>query len=406
MAYIDAMSDTTTTATQLLTFPSDFLWGTATASHQIEGGNWNNDWWAFEHQPGTIVAEPSGDACDSWNRWRDDLRLVADMGLNAYRFSVEWSRIEPEPGLFSMAALDHYKEICTTARDLGILPVVTFHHFSSPRWLAEQGGFEWAETPDRLAGFVARTAAHLGDEIGMACTINEPNIVTMMGYVLGAFPPGVSGDFGRFAAANATMVDAHRRSVEALRAAPGSYPVGLTLSMADMVAREGGEQHLADFRESMEDVFLRATTGDDFIGVQCYTRLHFDQNGFAAPPAGTRMTPMGYEWWPQSTGATARRAAEVTGLPVVITENGVSTEDDAERIEYVTTALAATHEALRDGVDIRGYVLWSLLDNFEWAYGYGQHFGLVACDRETFVRTPKDSAGFFGTVASGGSLQI
>ena len=356
------MSDTTT-ATQLLTFPAGFLWGTATASHQIEGGNWNNDWWAFEHKADTIVAEPSGDACDSWNRWREDLKLVADMGLNAYRFSVEWSRIEPEPGLFSLAALDHYKEICTTARDLGILPVVTFHHFSSPRWLAERGGFEWVETPDRLAAFVARTAEHLGDEIGMACTINEPNIVTMMGYVLGAFPPGVSGDFGRFAAANATMVDAHRRSVEALRAAPGSYPVGLTLSMADMVARDGGEQHLADFRESMEDVFLRATTGDDFIGVQCYTRLHFDQNGF-------------------------------------------STSDDAERVEYVTEALASTHAALRDGVDIRGYVLWSLLDNFEWAYGYGQHFGLVACDRQTFVRTPKGSAGFFGSVASSGSLQI
>ena len=182
MAYIDAMSDATA-ATQLLTFPAGFLWGTATAAHQIEGGNWNNDWWAFEHQASTIVAEPSGDACDSWNRWREDLALVADMGLNAYRFSVEWSRIEPEPGLFSMAALDHYKEICSTARDFGILPVVTFHHFSSPRWLAERGGFEWAETPDRLAAFVARTAAHLGDEIGMACTINEPNIVTMMGYV-------------------------------------------------------------------------------------------------------------------------------------------------------------------------------------------------------------------------------
>ncbi len=396
----------TSSASQLLTFPTGFLWGTATASHQIEGGNWNNDWWAFEHQEGTIVAEPSGDACDSWNRWREDLDLVADMGLNAYRFSLEWSRIEPEPGLFSMAALDHYKEICVTARDLGILPVVTFHHFSSPRWLAERGGFEWSETPERMAAYVAKAAEHLGDEIGMACTINEPNIVTMMGYVLGAFPPGVSLDLDRFAAANQTMIAAHRRSVEALRAAPGAYPVGLTLSMADMVASEGGEQHLAEFRESMEDVFLRATGGDDFIGVQCYTRMSFDENGFAAPPKGTRSTPMGYEWWPECTGATARRAAELTGLPVVLTENGVSTTDDKERIEYVTAALASVHEALRDGVDIRGYVLWSLLDNFEWAFGYEQHFGLVACDRTTFARTPKGSAEFYASVAKAGSLRI
>ena len=399
------MSDVTSDP-QLLEFPDGFLWGTATAAHQIEGGNWNSDWWAFEHQEGTIVAEPSGDACDSWNRWREDLDLVADMGLNAYRFSLEWSRIEPEPGQFSVAALDHYKEICVTARDRGILPVVTFHHFSSPRWLAERGGFEWSETPERLAGYVARAAEHLGDEIGMACTINEPNVVTMMGYVLGAFPPGVQGDFDRFAVANQTMVDAHRRSMEALRAAPGSYPAGLTLSMADMVATEGGEAHLADFRESMEDVFLRATGGDDFIGVQCYSRLHFSERGFAAPPAGTRMTPMGYEWWPACTGATARRAAEVTGLPVVITENGVSTADDAERIEYVTAALASTHEALNDGVDIRGYVLWSLLDNFEWAFGYGQQFGLVACDRTTFARHPKGSAGFYASVAASGSVSI
>lgn len=392
--------------TDNLTFPDGFLWGTATASHQIEGGNTNNDWWAFEHAENTIVQEPSGDACDSWNRWREDLDLVANMGLNAYRFSIEWSRIEPEPGEFSTAALDHYKAICSTARDMGILPVVTFHHFTSPRWLAEKGAFEWSETPARFAEMVSRAAAHLGDEIGMACTINEPNIVTMMGYVLGAFPPGVQGDFGRFAKANETMVAAHRAAVDALRASPGSYPVGLTLSMADMVASEGGEAALADFRESMEDVFLRATTGDDFIGVQCYTRLHFGEQGFAAPPAGTRMTPMGYEYWPQCTGATARRAAEVTGLPVVITENGISAFDDAERIEYVRDALISTHEAIADGVDIRGYVLWSLLDNFEWAFGYAQHFGLVACDRTTFERTPKGSAGFYAQVARSGVLDL
>jgi beta-glucosidase len=387
-----------------LVFPESFLWGTATAAHQIEGGNVNTDWWAFEHAEGTPVAEPSGDACDSWNRWERDLDLVADMGLSTYRFSIEWARIEPEAGEFSMAALDHYKAVCQGARDRGIIPVVTFHHFTSPRWLAERGAFEWSETPKRFAAYVERAAAHLGDEVGMACTINEPNIVSMMGYILGAFPPGVAMDFDRQATVNDNFIASHRGAVEALRAAPGDFPIGLTLSMADMIANEGGEQHLTEFREVMEDQFLRATAGDDFIGVQCYSRFHFGPDGFSAPPAGTRMTPMGYEFYPECVGATVRRAAEVTGLPVVVTENGISATDDAERIEYVDGALRSLHRAIADGIDVRGYFLWSLLDNFEWTFGYAQHFGLVEVDRSTFVATPKPSASFFGQVARTGRL--
>ncbi len=395
---------TEATSETALHFPTGFLWGTATASHQIEGGNTNNDWWAFEHAPGTPVAEPSGDACDSWNRWEEDLDLVSAMGLNAYRFSLEWSRIEPEPGEFSTAALDHYKAICAGARDRGILPVVTFHHFTSPRWVAAEGAFEWDETPARFADYVARAADHLGDEIGMACTINEPNVVTMMGYVLGAFPPGVASDFGRFAAANETMVAAHRGAVEALRAAPGDYPVGLTLSMAELIAEEGGEAARDEFQASMEDVFLDATGGDDFIGVQCYSNFRFGPKGIVAPPAGARTTPMGYEYWPQCVGATVRRAAAVTGLPVVVTENGISAADDAERIEYVRSALVSLHEVMAEGVDVRGYVLWSLLDNFEWTLGYSQQFGLVEVDRRTFARTPKPSSSFYADVVANGRV--
>ncbi|MEI8051360.1 MAG: family 1 glycosylhydrolase [Actinomycetes bacterium] len=397
------MTDTSATASPL-EFPEGFLWGTATAAHQIEGGNVNSDWWEFEHAPNTVVAEPSGDACDSWNRWSEDLDLVESMGLNAYRFSLEWARIEPEDGEFSMVALDHYKAICADARDRGILPVATFHHFTLPRWVAARGGFEGSDTAARFAEYVGRAANHLGDEIGMACTINEPNIVSMMGYVLGVFPPGVSLDFDRQKVVNDNFVTAHREAVSALRAAPGSYPIGLTLSMAEMVAHEGGEASRDEFREIMEDHFLRATEGDDFIGVQCYSRFHFGPNGFQAPEAGARMTPMGYEFWPDCVGATVRRAAEMTGLPVVVTENGISAADDAERIEYVTAALQSLHKAMADGIDVRGYVLWSLLDNFEWAFGYAQQFGLVEVDRSTFKRTPKPSASFYGAVARTGRL--
>ena len=380
-------------------FPAEFLWGTATAAHQIEGGNTQSDWWHFEHLAGTPVVEPSGDACDSFHRWDEDLDLVSSMGLSCYRFGVEWARIEPEPGEFSRAALDHYLRICQGARDRGLLPVVTFHHFTSPRWLAERGGFEWDEAPARFARFVEVTSSVLGDEIGLACTINEPNIVSFMGYGLGFFPPGVTNAYDRVAAVNEGFIAAHGQAVEALRAGPGAFPIGLTLSMAELVAREGGEAARDEFQETMEDVYLRALTGDDFMGVQCYTRFHFGPNGFEGPPPGARSTPMGYEWWPQCVGATVRRAAAVSGIPIVVTENGVSTQDDAERIEYVVAALESLHGAIQAGVDVRGYFLWSLLDNYEWTFGYQQHFGLVSVDRSTFVRTPKPSAAFYGAVA-------
>src|SRR3984957_10830728 len=215
-----------------LEFPEGFTWGVATAAHQIEGGNVNNDWWAWEHNPASGTLEPSGDACDSFHRWREDLQLVADMGLGAYRFSLEWSRIEPAEGEFSVAALEHYRRICTACLERGVTPVVTFHHFTTPRWLSARGGWEAADAPDCFARFVARAGAHLGPVIGWACTINEPNVIGVMGYTQGEFPPGVKDDLRRHLAVNESMVRAHRLAVDALRSAPGSLPGGLPLSMA------------------------------------------------------------------------------------------------------------------------------------------------------------------------------
>ena len=171
------------------------MWGAATAAHQIEGGNVNNDWWAWEHNPDSGCAESSGDACNSLHRWPEDVDLVAAMGLGAYRFSIEWSRIEPAEGEFSLAALDYYRRICAACRERGIAPVVTFHHFTKPTWLSARGGWEAADAPEAFARFVARAAAHLGDLIGWACTINELNLIGVMGYTLGSSPPGVKDDF-------------------------------------------------------------------------------------------------------------------------------------------------------------------------------------------------------------------
>ena len=380
-------------------FPDGFLWGTATAAHQIEGGNVNNDWWAWEHNPDSGCAESSGDACNSLHRWPEDVELVADMGLGAYRFSLEWSRIEPAEGEFSLAALDYYRRICAACRERDIAPVVTFHHFTTPRWLTARGGWEAEDAPDVFARFVTRSVAHLGDLIGWACTINELNLIGVMGYALGSSPPGVKDDFARHLAVNEVIVRSHRLAVDALRSGPGDFPVGLTLSMDEMVADPGGEGILDAAREILEDRFMRATEGDDFIGVQCYSRVHFGPEGQAPNEPGVPTTQMGYEYWPQGVEHCARRAAAMTGLPVLLTESGIATDDDVERITFLAEVLRGVRRALDDGVDIRGYFVWSLLDNFEWSNGFEPKFGLHSVDPQTFTRHPKPSASWFGAVA-------
>jgi beta-glucosidase len=384
-------------------FPDGFLWGTATAAHQVEGGNWNNDWWAFEHQPGSGVAEPSGDACDHWHRWPEDIRMLADLGFRAYRFSIEWSRIEPEEGEFSAATLDHYRRMCAACWEAGMEPVVTFHHFSSPRWVAAEGGWAEPAAADRFARFCERAARHLGDVIARACTINEPNIVAHHGYLSGRFPPGAHDPDLRRRAVE-VFVDAHGKAVQAIKAGPGDAPVGITLAMSDYQAVDGGEAKLAELRGEDEDPFLEAARGDDFIGVQTYSRRRVGPDGPLDPEPGVPLTMMGYEYWPQALGATVRRAAEVAGVPVLVTENGIATDDDTERVRFVHRALESVLDCLADGIDVRGYCYWSALDNFEWAFGYRPTFGLVAVDRATQVRAPKPSASWLGGIARANAL--
>ena len=385
--------------------PEGFLWGVAGAAHQIEGGNWNSDWWAFEHTPGSGCAEPSGDACDSWHRYPDDIKLVRDLGFAAYRFSIEWCRIEPEDGEFSRAALDHYRRVIATCHEHGLAPVVTFHHFTTPRWMADRGGWAEPEVVDKFARFCERSAAHFGDLIAMGCTINEPNVVSLLGYLMKQFPPGKQ-DFGLFAKANEHLRAAHARAYDVLKAGPGDYPVGLTLSMSDWWTPDGGDEGLERARAMHEDIFLEAARGNDYIGVQAYTRTRIGLDGLPMDPEpGVPIVEsMGYEYWPQSLEASIRHAIDVSGVPVYVTENGIGIDDDTTRIEFVTESLAGLGRCLADGLDVRGYFYWSLLDNFEWAEGYKPRFGLVGVDRETFVRTPKPSAAWLGAAAKANTL--
>lgn len=402
-------------------FPESFVWGTATAAHQVEGNNVGSDFWVLEHLPGTVFAEPSGDACDHLHRYPEDIALLSALGFNSYRFSIEWARIEPEPGHFSVAALDHYRRMLATCHEHGVMPCVTFHHFTSPRWLSADGGWRDPRTADRFTRYCERAASHLGDLIGLACTINEANIAMLLG-VTGVLPPdGFPGQRELAAAAaqhcggeaerfcplllgnpfetREVILEAHRKAASAIRGVRPGLPVGITLAMQDFQAIEGGEKVRDEARAQVYAPFLEAASQDDFLGVQTYSRIRFGPEGPAGPEPGVPTLVLGYEFWPEALGATIRYAASVASVPIYVTENGIGTDDDAQRLEYVRRALDALVGCIRDGIDVRGYFYWSLLDNFEWMHGYGPRFGLIEVDRTSQLRTPKPSAHVLGRIA-------
>jgi beta-glucosidase len=283
---------------------------------------------------------------------------------------------------------------------------VTLHHFTSPRWVAAKGGWTWNGVVDAFGRFCNQAATHLCDDVDIMCTINEPNIVALHGYRTGLFAPGIQ-EPGARERATENFIAAHRRAVEAVKAGPGSPLVGLTLSMTDYQSVEGGESEMARLRTASEQPFLEAARDDDFIGVQTYTRQRVGPQGLLGQEQGVETTQMGYEFWPEALPATIRRAWEVCGdLPIIVTENGIGTSDDARRTEFVRRALMGVSECLAEGIDVRGYFYWSALDNFEWMFGYQPTFGLIAVDRETQERTAKESARWLGSIARANGLDI
>ncbi|MBS0474839.1 MAG: family 1 glycosylhydrolase [Proteobacteria bacterium] len=401
-----------------------FLWGTATAAHQIEGNNVNSDFWLAEHVTPTLFKEPSGDACDSLHRYAEDTALATSLGFNAHRFGIEWARIEPEPGEFSPAALDHYKRVLDDCHSKGLTPMVTLSHWTVPRWFAARGGFEQADSPDTFARFTEQVAKHLGPLMGAATTFNECNIPRLARLLFKLDSPLAQAGIQAMSAAcakacgsdrwssvlfsspdktEAQMVAAHHRAVEILKAGPGSYPVGLTISM-QAVEGIGPGNKAAEVADALYGPWLAAAKPCDFVGVQTYTRIRVGAEGPLSVPAGSEMTDAGYEFYPQALGETVRFAAKATGKPIYVTENGIATGDDTRRVAYIDGALDALRKARADGIDVRGYFHWSLLDNFEWTAGYAQHFGLVEVDRTTFKRTPKPSAVHLGRIARADSI--
>ncbi len=408
------------------TFPEGFLWGTATAAHQVEGNNVNNDTWLMEHVPETMFAEPSGDAIDHYHRYPEDIALLAELGFNSYRFSIEWARIEPEDGFFSRAALDHYRRMLETCHAHGLRPMVTFHHFTSPRWLVAAGGWHHMGTAGKFARYCATATEHLGDLIDHACTINEGNLPMMLPMLHfadmagGEQPPpfitnaaqalGTTVDkFGPFLFSSSeqardVIIAAHQQARQAIKAARGDLPVGMTIALQDMQAAPGGEATRDHYRQEIQDIYLEAARDDDFLGVQTYSRDRFGPDGPLGPEEGVERTQMGYEFWPQALEATLRYANEKTGLPLIVTENGIGTTDDSRRLAYYQKALQGVVNCLRDGLDVRGYYAWSAFDNFEWMMGYRPTFGIIAVDRATQMRTAKPSAHWLSQVAQANAL--
>jgi beta-glucosidase len=392
--------------------PPGFLVGASVSAHQVEGGNTNSDWWWWEHKEGTPCQEPSGDACDFYHRYPQDIALQADLGYNSFRFGIEWARIEPAEGEFSRAELEHYRRVLAACREHRITPIVTFHHFTLPLWLHQQGGFASPGFPALFERYSDRAAAALGDLIGFACTINEPQGLGLSGWVLGINPPGRKGDVEGAERATANLLEAHRRGAAAIRSRV-KVPVGVCLAMPDIQYEDGAQPGESGFEleSRVNDRFLELARGDDFIGVQTYTRFRIGPEG----PRGyghewsdlsrdlvetDETTQMGYENYPKALGGAIRRAWKSTGgIPILVTENGIATAFDEKRIRFMDAAMRETLACIAEGIDVRSYIYWSLVDNFEWAFGYKPTFGLIAVERKTQVRSPRPSAYWLGTVA-------
>ena len=408
-------------------FPSDFLWGVASAGHQNEGDNSNSDTWFVELVEPTVFSEPSGRACNGYELWREDVQLAADMHLNAYRFSVEWARIEPSEGTFDEEALDHYEAIVDRCLELGMAPVVTFNHFTSPHWFAMLGGWLNPQAPQLFARYSDRLMQRFGDRIAVAVTMNEPNLARLLSWLT---LPDFVRDLERAtleAASQATGVPAYRlanvmlpeemdaladgmtaghvAAREAIKAHRPDLPVGLSLAIVDDVV-VGDDASVRDRkRAEVYERWLELARGDDFVGVQNYERVPYDGNGAVPPPQGAAINQMGSVIEPASLGGAVRYAHEMTGVPVLVTEHGMSTDDDSQRAGFIEPSLSSLLDVMDEGIPVLGYCHWTLMDNFEWVFGYGHQLGLHEVDRTTFVRTPKPSAGVYAAIVEAGAVR-
>ncbi len=424
-----------------LTFPADFIWGASTSSYQIEGavdadGRGKSIWDAFSHAPGKVIGGDTGDAaCDHYHRWREDIDLIVRGGFVGYRFSTAWPRILPT-GADSVEprGLDFYERLVDSLMARGVAPWLCLYHWDLPQALQEQGGWLNRDVAERFADYARIVAKRLGDRVKHWATFNEPNIHALFGYGLGEHAPGIAGLPNMLAAMHNQNL-AHGRAVQALRSERADLRIGTIMSLQPALPSGEGDRHATERFAAMwngacldpllKGVYPAAVAGDfapliaggdlavirqpiDFIGVNYYAPMYVRDAPqslfgawFGAVPAGTRFTAMG---WPVEPGGLTDELIDLRdryGNPeIYVTENGACYDDaiaadglvhDAARVAYLREHLTAAQRALAAGVNLRGYFVWSLLDNFEWAEGYRRRFGVIHVDFATFKRTPKAS---------------
>ena len=427
---------------QALTFPPGFRWGVATASYQYEGHCENSQWRAWEKAGRIHHGDEAGDACDWWLHAERDFDLAQELGLNALRLSLEWSRLEPRPEEWDGASFARYREMLQGLRDRGIEPMVTLHHFSNPLWFEEKGAFLAPDAIPIFTRFVARVVEELGDLCDLWCTINEPNVYSVIGYLLGVWPPGGHDARAAFRVAG-TLARAHAAAYHAIHQRQPNARVGWAqnFNILDPATDSPLDRFAAAVQDAAyNDFFPRAVltgsaafpfhllAGDlggdlgsvrgtcDFIGINIYYRelVAFDLRRpgelfgrrFVPPDAprgdGDASGFFG-EVYPAGILRMAQRLG-VFGKPIYVTEHGVADRDDRIRPWVVEQGVRAVHAALQQGLDLRGYYHWSLVDNFEWAEGWQARFGLAALDLATQERTPRPSAAFYGAIARANAL--
>jgi beta-glucosidase len=420
----------------ILIMPDGFLWGAATAAHQNEGNNRNNQWAAWEEEPGRIYAgQRSGRATDWWDleTAAADFDRAAALGLNSLRISVEWSRIEPEPGSFDPDALARYRDMIGLLTQRGLEPMVTLHHFTDPLWLSARGGWENPAVEGHFIRFVTRVVETLGDRVTLWCTINEPSVYAIEGFLEGYFPPGARS-LHRALGVLRCMVLAHGRAYRTIHRLQNDARVGLahhhrlflpanSQSMADRRAAalldQTGNRSVLDavtqgrlkplLGIGQEVSYLIDTC--DFIGLNYYTSARvafaltrpqwlFTRQFFDPGAESSDQTPLGEPYSqinPHGLYLALKQVAAY-GKPIYITENGLPDADDDQRPHFIATYLSEAWRAIQEGVDLRGYYHWTLVDNFEWAAGWSLRFGLYGLDLESGERIPRPSAAVYSQI--------
>lgn len=420
-----------------LRFAKDFLWGVSTAAHQVEG-NSQNQWSDWEAAGRIRSGDSCGSACDWWNNAERDFDIVRDMGLNALRFSVDWSRIEPREGEWDLAALGRYRAMLEGLVQRGISPMICLHHFTHPRWFEQKGAFLSPDAPELFERFTRVVVDALGEHCHRWLTFNEPNVYAAMGYALGEFPPGRHGDIPAAVRVISGMARSHLSAYQAIHQLQPQAEVGWAHHYVVLEpVRPGPDRWIASLvNELFNESFLRlmqdgklpfplsmldGTAGAvkgacDFVGLNVYSRFHVSFDFGSAGQAFARLfvpahVPQGDCGWDRPYGESyplaLRRAVERAGelgKPLYILENGVPDAQDRIRPWLIVNALRELHQLIAEGHDIRGYFHWTLTDNFEWTEGWHLRFGLVALDPATQERTMRNSGKLYGEIARGNAL--